>query len=102
MCADVFVPAHERTHTMHTGYIPTYVNPTRTHTHTHTQTPTHPHTHLVANEVDGVVRVAVLEQEVRVDRPRHHTCLEAAQPFEPRIARGDGPHGHGVEEIHVL
>lgn len=58
--------------------------------------------HLVADEVDRVIGVAILEQEVGVDRPGDHPGLEAAQPLEPRVSRGDGPHGHGVEEVHVL
>ena len=49
-----------------------------------------------------MVSVAVFEQEVRVDRPRDYPGLEAAEPREPRVSRGDGPHGHGVEEVHVL
>lgn len=59
-------------------------------------------THLVTDEVHRVVGVSVLEQEVRVDRPCNHPGLKTAEPLEPRVARGKGPHGHSVEEVHVL
>ena len=58
--------------------------------------------HLVLDEVRGVVGVAVLEQEVLVDRSLHDPRLQPAEPLQRRIARGDGPHGDGVEEVHVL
>lgn len=74
----------------------------KNHVNTYTSAHNPPRTHLVAHEVDGVVNVAVLQQEVGVDRPGDYPGLEAAEPLEPRVSRGDGPHGHGVEEVHVL
>lgn len=58
--------------------------------------------HLVADEVDRVVGVAVLQQEVGVDRPGDYSRLETAKPLELRVSGGHGPHGHGVEKVHVL
>lgn len=57
---------------------------------------------LVANEVNGVVGVAVLEQEVRVDRSGHDAGLQPAEASELGVARGHRPQGHGVEEVDIL
>lgn len=58
--------------------------------------------HLVLDEVSRVVRVAVLQQEVFVDGPGHHACLQPAEPLKVRVVRGDSPHCHGVVEVDVL
>ena len=58
--------------------------------------------HLIAHKVDGMVDVGVLEKKVRVDRARHDTCLEPSKAFQARVAGGDRPHRHGVEEVYVL
>lgn len=46
--------------------------------------------------------VVALHQEVALNGPRHHGRLQSAQSFQLGVARGDGPHRHGVVEIHVL
>lgn len=58
--------------------------------------------YLVANEVNGVVGVAVLEQEIRVDRSGHDARLQPAEASELGVARGDRPQGHGIEEVDVF
>lgn len=58
--------------------------------------------HLVLDEVSRVVRVAVLQQEVFVDRPGHHARLQPAESLNKRVARGDTPHGHGIVEVDIL
>lgn len=58
--------------------------------------------YLVLDEVRGVVGVAIFQQEILVDGPFRDPCLQPAQPLQRRVAGGNGPHGHGIEEVDVL
>lgn len=58
--------------------------------------------HLVTDVVGRVVGVVVLQQKVLVDRPRQDPRLQPAQSLQLGVPRGDGPHSHGVVEVHVF
>lgn len=58
--------------------------------------------HLVPRKVGWVVRVVVFDEEVLLDRSGQHSGLQSTQPLEPGVSRGDGPHSHGVKEVHVF
>lgn len=49
-----------------------------------------------------MIGVAVLEQEVLLNGSSNHARLQPAQPLEPGVARGDCPHGHRVEKVHIF
>lgn len=46
--------------------------------------------------------VIILEEEVPLDGLGQNVGLDPAQPLEPRVAHSNGPHGHGVIEVHVF
>lgn len=59
-------------------------------------------TNLVFYKVGRVVGVAILQQEVFVDRPCNNACLQPSQSLQLSVSSGDAPHRHGVKEVHIL
>lgn len=58
--------------------------------------------YLVADEIGGVISVAVLEQEVFVDRSGYHGCLSPPQSLELAVTCCRTPHGQCVRKVDIL